>query len=421
MRFCVSLLCLSALGWLLSCSGSTEPGNGHEAAALVVQIGDVEARPGDVVVVPITLALNPDSPNHVDSLSSFNLLISYRYDVLQLLNVTPGEGDSLWEHFTYRRDGKLNSEFKRDAVRIIAFRDADDGVAPSSTQAFPAGEIARLVFEVNPRPEFAGDSVEIGFQSLECEDNTLADGADHALLHFMREYESADSLSAPNDTLRCPRRFPVSSDAQFHAGLVRIGATSDDTPPQPGDLNLDGVSSDVVDVVMFIGEFLRREHGFSEDPAIRARQIVASDVNRDGMPGRIADFEMLHRTAFRDYDVYQPYERTSGSAGLFRLISGVQIVPPVPMSMTYLEIWLPQAETSGLHVDVRPEPREFAWGLQGDTLRLWLDHRNGPVTGDFGGLFIYLSPAPQNGYEIVDVHLSTPPGIEIPVTGFDPP
>lgn len=399
---------------MVSCSGSNSPDMDRELPALSVRIGDITARRGEFISVPVGLTSIPGSPTYVDSLSSFNLLIEYRYDALRLLDVKPGDGDSLWEYFTYRSDGKSSQQFKRDAVRIIAHRDIHDGIPPSPSQTLPTGTIACLVFEVNVQPELNGISAVIGFQSLDCEDNTFTDGADPGLLHFMSEYRTTDTLGRANDTLDCPRRVRLVSDVRYESGIVRIGTDSTDLPPLPGDVDLNGVGPNISDAVLFTNELLTGS-AFSEDSTIRARQLVASDVNRDGIPLQVADYEMLVRVIAGEVDMFQPHEPISHHALVNKSGWGVEISSAAELSLIYIEFDL-GTDTTVTNVIVFPPSANIRVKQDGSRIGVFINNLYAPLVTTLAPLRIDLLPPPSSGFAIAEIQLSTPPGLSVPVS-----
>lgn len=399
---------------LISCSGSNGPDTGVETPALVVQVGLVDSRPGEYVSVPVSLTLNPESANTIDSLSSLNLLIEYPYDALRLIDVKPGDGDSLWEYFTYRRDGKSSRTLKRDALRIIAYRDISNGVPAPKSQAVPVGVIAWLEFEVNPVSELIGDSVMIGFQSLDCEDNTFADGADHGLLHFMSDYETTDSLAHANDTLDCPRRFRLVSDVRYESGLVRFGGDSSNLAPLPGDLDLNGLGPNISDAVIFTNA-LFDDSALSGDSTIRARQLIASDVNRDGIPLQVADYEMLVRFISGDVDLFEPHATMTQSAYLNKLDWGIEISSIVELSILFAEFDL-HDDTTAIRVNSFPTPGDIRVHRIGNKIKIYINWIYSPFTNNLHPLQLHLIPPPANGFDLSAIQLSTPPGVAVPVS-----
>lgn len=402
------------LASLISCSGSNGPDRGTDGTAMEVQVGTVESRPGEYVSVPVALSVNPENAGTIDSLSSLNLLIEYPYDALRLIDVKPGDGDSLWAYFTYRRDGKLNRELKRDALRIIVHRGINGGVPTPQSQAVPVGTIAWLEFEVNPRPELFGDSALIGFQSFDCKDNTFTDGADPGLLHFMSDYETTDSLGHPNDSLDCPRRYRIVPDIRFKSGLVRFGDASGELPPLPGDLNLNGLGADLGDAVIFARALLS-DSGLSEDSTIRARQLIASDVNRDGIPLQISDYEMLVRVISGDVNLFEPHDPVTPSAHVNKLDWGIEVSSSAELSMLYAEFDL-HDDTATVSVNSFPTPGDIRIHRTGSIISISINWIYSPLRSDLHPLLLHLIPQPTNGFDVSAIQLSTPPGLAVPVS-----
>lgn len=399
---------------LMSCSGSNGPDTGAGEPALIVRVGDVATERGQYISVPIELSSNSRCPSPVDSISSFNLLIEYRYDALRLLDVKPGNADSLWEHFAYRRDGKLSQILKRDAVRVLAHRDVYDGVPPSPSQALPIGIIAWLVFEVNVLPELSGDSTIIGFQSIDCEDNTFTDAAEPALLHFMSEYETTDTLGHRNDTLDCPRRVRLISHVRYESGLVKIGIDDSNLPPLPGDMDLNGLGPNISDAVIYTNALIS-DSALSEDSTIRARQLIASDVNRDGIPLQIADYEMLVRVISGDVDLFEPHDPVTQGAHLTKLDWGIEISSGVDLSALYAEFDL-RDDTTAIRINSFPTPGDIRIRRTGNIIKISINWIYSPFTSRPHPLKLDLIPPPANGFDLSAIQLSTPPGLAVPVS-----
>jgi hypothetical protein len=411
----ITILAGLQLALLTSCSGSNGPDSGIEEPAMIVRVGIVESRPGEYISVPVDLSLSPASVDTVDSLSSLNLLIEYPYDALRLIDVKPGNGDSLWEYFTHRRDGKLSQVLKRDALRIIAIRDISNGVPAPQSQAVPVGTLAWLEFEVNPRSELGGDSALIGFQSLDCTDNTFTDGADHGLLHFMSDYQTTDSLGRANDTLDCPRRFRLAPDVRYQSGLVRIAAGGDDLAPLPGDMDLNGLGPNISDAVIFTNA-LRSDSALSRDLTTRARQLMASDINRDGIPLQVSDYEMLVRVIAGDVDLFEPHDPVTEIAYVNKLNWGIEVSTTARLSLMYVEFDLRGDDTTFINVNVFPSSLDVRSFRTGSKFTVLMNNIYSPFIGNLAPLRIDLLPTPPNGFDVSEIQTSTPPGLAVPVS-----
>ena len=404
-----------AVALCLNCSGADGPTKPNDARLWTVSIGSLAAAPGDTILIPITLGHESATSSRMDSIRSFNLLISYNYRAMTLLEVMPSPSQPQLKSLPWHSEGLLDPDRARTAVRIAVTRGDKDPAAPF---VYPYGVLARLNFLVNPIANNIGREFEISFRSEECEDNTLGDGADPGLLHFMHDYQGVDTLEHANDTLDCPRRWRVLAEVRFVAGLVHVVNGEGGIVPGPGDLSLDGVV-DLQDVAKFISVLFRGDSLSSGGEDSLRLRLVAADVNRDGHPLRVADFEMILRTFATNYDPYLPH-RTLDTATTVEVNSRQLQVwqPSRPISMIMLDVLLPTDESSAPKVRSDPVADSSIFAMSGNLARYFFDYSSAPFIGGFHPLTIDFNPPLPDGYELFEIQLSTPPGLEVPVTGY---
>ena len=227
MRFYSSLLTLSTLAGLLSCSGSNGPSGAARTAARI-SIDSVSCLNGSATELAVRIG-QLDSEDGLDSISSFHLRISYNDTMLTFLGAELGEADSAWEYFTWRTRAAPHPYSYAAQVQLVAVRDLDNGQPPRNNQERPEGALARLSFVATPNRAVIGIETEVSFWSSDCGDNVLVDALDSEHYHMANSFKQNDSSVPTFDTMSCERRYTLSPDIEFTAGAVKMQPPPDDT------------------------------------------------------------------------------------------------------------------------------------------------------------------------------------------------
>jgi hypothetical protein len=211
-----------------------------------LEIESDSAYPGEI----ITLDINLENPAEV---AGFNLVLNYDLSVLTVTSISKlNTRSAAFEYFTYRLDyrGLLGD------IGIFGLADQSGDGSPSGI-ASGTGPIAALSFYITNDLDYAGYSLPIPFvfrDGVEQVDNTLV---------------NPDSVTIARDSISY-------TDAYIKIRNMQQGRI--------GDINLNGVTFEIGDVIVFTNYFLYPGSG-----QLNPQQILNSDVNRDGYGATIAD------------------------------------------------------------------------------------------------------------------------------------
>jgi hypothetical protein len=141
------------------------------------------ARIGDSVSVSVNFL------SGTEKFASFKFLISYDATRLSLTDVKPGNAVSLcgWESFQWTANlldgGAVNG------LEITAVADLDNGSSHPSCLS-TVGELAKLVFKVNPDTTLVGSYAPINFYWFDCSSNTVNSAVGDTTWHgrFVYDY-----------------------------------------------------------------------------------------------------------------------------------------------------------------------------------------------------------------------------------------
>jgi hypothetical protein len=254
-----------------------------------VKIGeDGCANPGDTVSIPILLKTSVQ-------IGGFDLRIEFDPTVLFFMKATRGSGlPSGWEYFTYRQLPCPMCgccKYKLLLLGIYDLKNTQAGVPiePSSDYV----EIARIKFQVATNNNLRGFFANVCFEwdQGNCTQNSFTDVSGYKL------YVSSN-----------PDQFSYADcDTQFHAGNevlsrvcfedcggVQICTTGE---KKRGDINLNLITYDPGDAVLFSSYFIKGTVVFTIDPPI---QIANTDINADGFPLSLSDFVLMLRIMVND-------------------------------------------------------------------------------------------------------------------------
>jgi len=297
--------------------------------------GMIQAISGKTVTIPIMIdRLRLDA----DSIGGFDLLLCYDASGIRLVNVERGTAISHWDYFTYRFgvNGNCDGPCPPGAVHLIGIADLDNGpsVHPPLAEFHPVGPIAQLSFQVSTDRNYIGQCLAINFCSFDCTDNMISSkSGDTAFVEI--DGIKSSCLSNP--------KFPLVQGICFSGGLICIIPPPDDR----GDINLNGVADEVADAVLFSNYFIYGIDEFSSDDALRQVQILATDVNDDGIVLTVADLVYLVRILTGDATPFPAWPKlaASGTAHITADITSDRMTiawdSPVPVGGARFAIDLP--------------------------------------------------------------------------------
>ncbi len=245
----------------------------------------------------------------------FDFLIAYDASALSFQAAYEGDIYSKcgWEYFTYRygAQGNCGGGCPSGLLRVVGIAETNNGANhPVEDCKLAAGETYfTLDFLVSDNRTFECQYVPIRFFWLDCGDNAISNqGGDTLWLsRFVYDFEG-DDITNPN--YGWPTYFgaqtecfdgggpnkPVPIDfIDFINGGIDIACA--DSIDARGDLNLNGVSNEIADAVLYSNYFVSGLGVFTINVQ---GQTAASDVNADGIALSVADLVYLIRIVVGD-------------------------------------------------------------------------------------------------------------------------
>jgi hypothetical protein len=214
-----------------------------------------------------------------------------------------------WEYFTYRTGilgGNCGSGCPDGYVRLLGLADMNDGNPLDPMYFNVDGDIlAELTFYVTADRNYINTCFHVDFCSFDCGDNTVTDPTgyitwvprDDGGVHFGVDYWQS-CVDGKNDYIR---------EISFCGGAICIMEPVDDR----GDLNLNGIANEIGDAVLYTNYFIYGDIVWNPDALLREVQILASDINDDGIVLTIADLIYLTRIILGDVDEYPAWPKLS--------------------------------------------------------------------------------------------------------------
>jgi hypothetical protein len=246
------------------------------------------------------------------AIGGFDFLIGYDSQILSLTEALPGStiNDCGWEYFTYR--SSVNSDCTDSCpsslLRLVGIADMNNGnVHPSCYTLGDGARLAYITFHVAPNASYTSRT-QLSFYWKDCGDNVLSSVAGDSiyLAKLVYGYDYLyDTLPLPTpSTLPSWNGTPESCVSMPGKTAVRYVNYHDGSvwiyPPlaNRGDLNLNGISYEIADLVMFLNYFL---YGMSVfDPINWRQQAAQSDVNADGIELTLRDAVFMQRIIMGD-------------------------------------------------------------------------------------------------------------------------
>jgi len=251
--------------------------NGQQATVCIVAEGG--AIPGDA--------------------GGFDFLICYDQSGLSFLGATGGpEG---WEYFTYRTGpfgGNCGGGCPDGYIKLIAIAELNNGIPVDPADFNLDGKtLACMTFNVTSDRNFINSCLHVGFCSFDCGDNIISDKSGNIVWTprdgvNLGAYYDCDGNNKPGDSVA-----PLIS---YCPGAICVCEPPDDR----GDLNLNGIANEIGDAVLYTNYFIYGSGVW--DPTWEAVQILASDINDDGIVLTVADLIYLIRIITGDEQPFPP-------------------------------------------------------------------------------------------------------------------
>ncbi|HLG93469.1 MAG TPA: T9SS type A sorting domain-containing protein, partial [candidate division Zixibacteria bacterium] len=251
---------------------------------------------------------------------------------LQFLSARKGQMlvDQGWEFFTYRYgdigNGNCGTGCPSCLIRITGIADVNNGaLTHPNMNRNNAGQWVVLKFRVSNDRQLAGQFCQINWFWFDCNDNTVSDSTGNQLW-------VVDGLFTFDGTpIDLATEFPsdVSNCDQFSGGAGKpsprkklcfrnggIDIPTGEEIDDRGDLNLNGVSHEIGDAVLYENYFIYGPSILDPNPVRRQSQLAASDVNGDGLILSVGDLVALIRVLTGDA---QPLPKLNSNAATVNL------------------------------------------------------------------------------------------------------
>jgi hypothetical protein len=250
-------------------------------------------------------------------IGGFELLISFDASVtafsIALIDETAIAG---WEYFNYRlNSGACAPICPSGLVRMVGLAEINNGANhPPPETLTPNGVLIHLYFLVTNDQNVGGQFLPINFVTYECADNVVSDPSGNDLYVDSKIFNSENiviwdednNVTYPESIRQRGLGTPDSCIVGNGKGLPKrcvefinggICVIHPDSIDDRGDINLNGVSYEVADAVVFTNYFI---YGLSAFTVNIFGQIAATDVNADGITLSVADLVLLIRIIIGD-------------------------------------------------------------------------------------------------------------------------
>jgi len=261
------------------------------------------ADPCDLVKVPVYLIPKAN-------FGAFDLLIEFDPTILYFRGVEKGPGlPQGWEYFTYRQLPCPMCGCCKYKLQIFGIYDLKNKTTGEYIHEAPGDTliIAYLNFQVACDQNLRGYDLNICFEFDDgiCTENTFSDPTGYFLYVSGNpdfwSYDDCDTQNHGTNTvlnlmdfvLFNPPGTPVKEDGRPCGGVLVRGTGE----KVRGDINLNLITYDPGDVVLFSSYFIRGTSVFTIDPPV---QIANTDINADGFPLSLSDFVLMLRIMVHD-------------------------------------------------------------------------------------------------------------------------
>jgi hypothetical protein len=272
----------------------------------------------------VGVSVNEGTPE----IHGFDFLIGYDASALTFISAEIGAGLAAnnWEYFTYRYNwnGNCGNGCPSGLARIVGMAETNNGNAYATIVPGYIGDLFTLDFLVTNDRTFECMFAPIYFYWMDCGDNTIAflDGTAPELgiqtAVSSNVYMFGGMISAYGETYSevtdMTYGFPTYFGAQeecFEGGGVDkpvpaafieffgggVDIVCADSIDARGDINLNGISNEIADAVVFTNYFI---YGLSAFDINVEGQIAATEINGDGIVLSVADLVYLIRVIVGD-------------------------------------------------------------------------------------------------------------------------
>ena len=255
-------------------------------------------------------------------LGGFDFLIAYDASALNFMEAWGGDlfadapDGCEWEYFTYRYGpfGNCGNACPSGQLRLIGMSTINDGAHEPYCYWLDAPYVlATMKFLVTNDRTFECQHVDIKWFWYDCGDNTISSESGDTLFVERKTFNRhGDEVELPSGFDYFPGSYGIPEDCwdeyqqytgkypplrfiDFVHGGVKICCAED--IDARGDLNMNGLSYEIADAVMFTNYFINGLSAFGDHVE---GSIAASDVNADGVALSVADLVYLTRVIVGD-------------------------------------------------------------------------------------------------------------------------
>ncbi len=277
-----------------------------------LRIDTISASSGDYATIDVILE------RQAFGLGGFDFLVAYDNTILALADAQLGERLTAcsWEYFTFRfgPNGDCSSGCPTSLIRFVGMAETNNGpYHPNQACIDALGGVALFTmnFLVSNNRTYECQFAPIRFFWLDCGDNSISnpDGSRLYVSCTVANFDNpnfsfADTTASFPTYLGLPhancfvgfpnKPLPIRA-IDFINGGIRIKCASE--LDARGDINLNGVSCEVIDAIMFTNYFVVGPSAFGTHVA---GSTFVSDVNADGRTLTVADLLYLIRIVLGD-------------------------------------------------------------------------------------------------------------------------
>ena len=313
-------------------------------SVLVVPTTRVAISCGDPVIQggPTSVDIYLDDSYENYPMAGFDFLIEYDPSALTFLGANEGAffTGNEWEYSTFRfgPNGNCGSGCPSGKFRIVALAESNDGMHhPSGYTNVSAGSnvLATADFLVSNDRTLGCQYTPVRFCWYDCGDNAISSVSGDTLeisryiydpQNFVAWGSPAESIHGTDPTFPTLTGAPAECETSggpgkpeplrkvdFLNGCVKI--ICPDSIDARGDINLNGLSNEIADAVVFTNYFVQGLGAFNVNVD---GQIAATEINGDGIPLTVADLVYLIRVIVGDA---LPLERVVHNASSVKITS----------------------------------------------------------------------------------------------------
>jgi hypothetical protein len=325
--YTITLKATDECGLFATCTFVVEVTVGTVGLDFQVNIGTSECvNPGQMASVPIILKNTP-------AFGGFELEVDFDFTAMTFVGVDRNQAMIPDEEHKDQITGKWFEKFAyrllpcpicgccKYKILLFGMYDLPNGIVGRPIPATTTETVLlTLHFVVNNDENLRGMTIPVCWEwegtlnsavppvltyDWDCAENTFSDVSGNTLYtsNLTCQYNALPECDAPGaivDTVNFQVWNNVDHNCYQICGGVQVCDTEDSLDCKRGDINLNTMPYEVADAVLFASYFAQGIVVFDPDPAVRALQICATDVNADGRTLTLSDLVYLIRVILHD-------------------------------------------------------------------------------------------------------------------------